>query len=358
MNKPLQVFNFSVQNASNDEVDVHVDGEIVDANTQAVLKNFWGDDTSVSFKSFRNQIEEAKPKVLNVYVNSPGGHVGDALAMHDYLIELESKGVTVNRRGRGVIASAGTYLVMGNNSELSENSHMMIHNISMVAVGEINQVENQVRAGRKFNDSIRDFYANHTGIRKEDITKMMDNETWMTAEEAKAKGFVKNITGKVEFKNAIPREQWQYSNTAVLNAYNSAVKTPPQHDTSFFQNQIDEMKNWIKNALGIKDTKLPENADKQEILNAVVDGLVPHLEKLDEEVQTEITNKVNEVLTSEAFTNAIAEAVKPFEDKIAALEQKNSDLETDIKNKIGQPTSTIVNKKDELKAVGTYVNEN
>src|SRR5688572_14831091 len=106
MHCPLQVFNFSIKNAGEETVDIHIDGDIVDASTQAILKAWLGDDTSISFKSFRDQVNSTNAKTYNVYVNSQGGIVTDAMAIHDFLTELEEKGKTVNRIGRGIVASA------------------------------------------------------------------------------------------------------------------------------------------------------------------------------------------------------------------------------------------------------------
>src|SRR5687768_10181960 len=115
MKLPIQVFNFSIKNAGKQTVDIHIDGDIVDASTQELLKAWIGDETSVSFKSFRNQVNELDAQVYNIYINSSGGLVTDAMAMHDFMTELESKGKTVNRIGRGIVASSGTYILMGNN---------------------------------------------------------------------------------------------------------------------------------------------------------------------------------------------------------------------------------------------------
>ena len=97
------------------------------------------------------------------------------------------------------------------------------------------EIENYARTARKFNNQSRDFYASRTGIRKEDISKMMDTETWMTAAEAKEKGFIKNVSGAATFSNAINPKNWSYSNQAVLNAYNSFT----QNSTDMFRSDKD-----------------------------------------------------------------------------------------------------------------------
>lgn len=291
----ISIFNYSIHNQANSAIDVYIDGEIVDASTKEFMSNFWGDETSVSYKSFRNQIEESNPKTLNVWINCPGGHVGDALAIHDYLIDLENKGVTVNRYGRGIIASAGTYLLMGKNSEMSKNSFMMIHNISMFAVGDINQLENQVKTGRKFNDKIRDFYASATGQAPETIAKWMNNETWMTADEAYDRKFVTNKPSPdANFSNSIPVEKWNYSNKAILNTYNSYTHSNnSEMDIKKITDAIAaEFKNILK-ALGLE--------------NKAED---PSVKKAGENFTTNLTNALKEgVPTDESITTIVNAAI-------------------------------------------------
>lgn len=334
MNPKLQVFNFSVQNKSEGEYDVHVDGYIVDSPTQELLREFWNDETSVSYKSFRNEIEKVSPKVLNVIVNSGGGHVGDAFAMHDFLNDLEKKGTRINRIGRGIVASAATYLVMGNNSEMSENSFFMIHNVFMVAIGDINQVENQVKAGRKFNDAVRDFYSNHSGNPPETIASWMNKETWMTGKEAADRGFVKNCTPNVAFTNSIPSEQWPFANTAILNTYNSFTNKNTDMDFS-------KVKEAVKNALKELGFSKPEDESKlntatEAISNAVSEQLKP-FENLNETINTAVTNAMTEALKDltpdkigELVTNKVTEATKDL-----AKKEDVTKLETDVANKLG-----------------------
>jgi ATP-dependent Clp endopeptidase proteolytic subunit ClpP len=235
--KKLEVFNYAISNSGNDSVDVHIDGVIVDAQTQSILEA-WGDETSVSYKSFRDQVLASKAKTINVYVNSYGGHIGDAMAIHDMLTEEQAKGKTVNTKGRGIIASAATFILMAGNSEMSANSWFMIHNASGAIEGDVNVIETYAKVLRQFNDRVRDFYASATGMRKEDVTKMMDAETWLTSTDAKAKGFVKNVTSSASFKNLIQSDAWCFKNTAVLNQYNSFVKKDIQMEIGAFQRTL------------------------------------------------------------------------------------------------------------------------
>jgi ATP-dependent protease ClpP protease subunit len=295
MKAALQIFNYSLINQAEGSADIHIDGDIVDSPTQEIYRNFWGDETSVSFRSFRNEISKLNAKQLNIYVNSTGGHVGDAMAMHDYLNELESKGTKVNRIGRGIIASAATYLLLGNNSEMTENSMLMIHNVQMVVAGDIVQCENQVKAGRKFNNLIQDFYANKTGKPKETIAAWMNKETWFTAQEAKENGFVSNVSGTANFKNSIKAELWPYQDKGILNNYNFFTnKNDSEMD---FKKIEDAIENGFKKFFGNqKDVKIPDNAAK-DFATEIVNALKPEL--LTEDKVKEIANKAVEEATAD-----------------------------------------------------------
>ncbi|MCZ2085379.1 MAG: Clp protease ClpP [Flavobacteriales bacterium] len=322
----LQIFNYSLVNQGNNVVDIHIDGDIVDSPTQEIYRNFWGDETSVSFRSFRNQIESAKASEINLYINSTGGHVGDAMAMYDYLKELENKGTKVNRIGRGIIASAATYLLLGNNSTMTENSMLMIHNVQMYVAGDIVQCENQVKAGRKFNDNIKQLYVNNTGKPAETIAAWMNKETWFTAQEAKDNGFVQNISGSVNFTNQIKPELWPYQNEAILNKYNSfTIKNNSEMDVKAITDAIENgFKKFFANQ---KDVKLPDNAAKDfatEIVNALKDA-IPNDDKIKE-------------IANQAVSEATADDVKVLEETFV-----NKKAMEDFKNEV---IKTIGNKSN------------
>ncbi|RFM30026.1 head maturation protease, ClpP-related [Deminuibacter soli] len=346
MTPQLHCFTFSLANQSNDVLDINIDGDIVDAPTQELLREFWGDETSVSFRSFRNQIDAAKPKELNVNVNSGGGHVGDAMAMHDYLVELQSKGVKVNTKGIGIVASAATYIVMASkNSSMSENSWFMIHNVSGGIWGDVNIIENYAKTMRKFNNQIRDFYANATGQEPEQISAQMNKETWMTGKEAKEKGFVKNVTGQATFKNSIKPEHWQYANKSVLTAYNSFIQSNNSNmDLKKIEEAVSAGLQNVLEKLGLSNKK--DDAAVTDAFKGFTDSLVntlkdqvPTDEKIQELVNQAVGNALKEV--PESFKNAITEATKNAvtkEDLTKSITDLSNTLTAALAGKLGNKT--------------------
>lgn len=350
MNQQLSVFNYSVSNKIDDAVDIFIDGDIVDAPTQEILKSYFGDDTSVSYKSFRDQVNSLDAKTYNVYINSGGGLVTDAMAIHDLLIEMQSKGKTVNTIGRGIVASAATYILMASkNPSMSSNSWVMIHNVSGFIWGDVNTVENYAATMRKFNDSANQFYQDKTGLSKTVISNMMNAETWMNADDAKAKGFVKNVSGEAKFSNTIKPEHWQYQNTAVLNAYNSFTKNNTvQMDASKITEAIQNGFKNLKEALGIKDKENDEaitNAFKtfsEAITNAIKDN-APEATVSDEKV----TELVNKILGTEAVKNSIADQIKNAVDEkvkdAPTADAMKNEVKTQVENQLKTVQETLTN---------------
>jgi ATP-dependent Clp endopeptidase proteolytic subunit ClpP len=312
MKRQFSAFSYKVVNKADDTLDIYVDGIIVDAETQTILKNWFGDETSVSYKSFRDQVTKADPKIINLFVNSDGGVVTDAMAIHDFMVDLEGKGVVINRKVRGIAASAATFLVTGKNSSMSSNSWLMIHNVSGVAWGNVDELERYAATARKINNSIVSFYSKKTGLKESEIQDMMNKETWMNAEEAKEKGFIDSIDGEENFSNAIKPEHWPYSNTAVLNAYNSGVKKPSEakpeaEHANFFSNIKNEFMSLIKDLKGaIKNGKEDKKFDKVENRDAILDMV--------EQVLTPFVSKVDEALTAKP-KNEETEKEEEKEDK-------------------------------------------
>lgn len=360
----LNVFSYSIFNSSDDSLDINIDGHIVDSPTQEILKDWYGDETSVSYKSIRDQIQKSGAKTINIYVNSGGGHVGDAMAIHDMLRDLQNKGVKVITNVRGIAASAATYIVMASdNSNMSENSFLMVHNVSGGIWGDVNVVENYARMMRKFNDSVRDFYSNKTGQRKEDITKLMNNETWLTAAEAQEKGFVKNISGSTQFSNMIKPEHWEFQNKEVLNTYNSFIKNQDQMDIKAITTAVTDA---IKNAFAsFKNTK-PEDQETaiENITKSVTDTLTNALspvagleETFKNTISETVTNAIAGLKLDETIKNQITEATKDFA-KAIDLENFKTSVAEKLGNKAPETETPgdrkITNKKDVYRGIGEF----
>lgn len=337
----LPVFNFTIKNKADNAVDIFIDGDIVDASTQQVYEEWFGDTTSTSYKSFRQAIDNSGADTFNVFINSGGGSITEAMAIHDLLIDLQAKGKTVNTLGRGIVASAATYILMaGKKPTMSANSWLMIHNASGFAYGDVNEIENYAVTIRKFNDQVNTFYVQATGLSKTVIANMMDSETWMTADEAVSNNFVKEKTSDVSFSNSINPDQWLFKNKAVLNSYNSFTKNSntSNMDLTKITEAISNGFNTLTEKLGLKDKAADEN-----VKNAFTD------------FSTSITNALSEIKSPDEesiktlVSNAVAEGLKNIgenESLKTAVANSMKELPENFTEAIKKATENAVTKKD------------
>lgn len=120
---------------------------------------------------------------INVYINTMGGSVREGIAI---INALRRTGATINTYNTSFACSMGaTILLAGDNKYMYDNSVMMIHNAWSIACGNANELRKQADDLDKINKSILDIYVQATTLEKDELVKMMDEETWLTAEECK-----------------------------------------------------------------------------------------------------------------------------------------------------------------------------
>lgn len=150
--------------------------------------SWWGDE--VTPQEFRDELEN-HPGDLTVVMNSGGGDVFAGLAIYNALREHDGF-VTV--RVDGLAASIASVVAMaGDKIIMSPGSMMMIHKPWTMVVGDVNDLDKTKEILNGIEDSIIPIYASRTGMPAEDISELVEAETWMTAEQAVDKGFADEL---------------------------------------------------------------------------------------------------------------------------------------------------------------------
>lgn len=120
-------------------------------------------------------------------INSPGGDAFEGIAIHN-LLRAQKKTVTVSVDG--LAASAASIIAMaGDQIEIANNAMMMIHNAWSLAAGDAKELREQADILEKASQSIAQTYVDRTGKPLDEITAMMDAETWLSAEDCLEHGF-------------------------------------------------------------------------------------------------------------------------------------------------------------------------
>lgn len=138
------------------------------------------------------QSEDPK-KDIKLYINSPGGHVSDGLAIIDTMNHIKNDVSTVcigmAASMGAVILSAGT---KGKRFALP-NAEVMIHQPLGGAEGQASDIEINARQILKIKEKINKMIANNTGKTVAQIEKDADRNYYMSAEEAKKYGIIDKV---------------------------------------------------------------------------------------------------------------------------------------------------------------------
>ena len=128
---------------------------------------------------------------LQVKINSGGG---DVLAGQEIYSELRARD-DVDIEVESLAASAASVIAMAGPSTISPIGMIMIHNVSTYgAAGDKHDMKKEAEVLGTFDEALANAYVYKTGKERDEILKMMDKETWLTAERAVELGFIDHIT--------------------------------------------------------------------------------------------------------------------------------------------------------------------
>ena len=142
-------------------------------------------------------LESENPKKdVFMYINSPGGVVTAAMAIHDTMQYIRPRVGTVCV---GQAASAGSFLLASGEPGMRvalSNSRIMIHQPSGGAQGMAADIEIQAREILRMRHDLNKLYAQYTGQPLEAIELAMDRDKFLSASEAKDFGLIDEVFDK------------------------------------------------------------------------------------------------------------------------------------------------------------------
>ena len=171
--------------------DLHIDGPI----------GYW--ITASSIRSKMEEIGRKDGEELTVRICSPGGSLSEGLA----ICALFRDHGNVHAYIQGMTASAATVLAMGAKKvSMSSESVILVHNASyMLLEWEQANKERLAEKQEEYETLRRDLstldgvmarlYAKRSGRSEEEMSSLMTDERWLSAEEALSLGLVDEIIG-------------------------------------------------------------------------------------------------------------------------------------------------------------------
>ena len=138
---------------------------------------------------------------LEVEINSYGGRVDAGNAIY-HAIRNYNGIVKINIVN--MAASAASMIAMAGYCEMEPTAQLMVHNVSALAEGDYHEFEKMSERLQQANRSIAAAYVDKSGMSEEDALKLMDAESWLTAQDAVEYGLVDGILKRT---NSEPTEE-------------------------------------------------------------------------------------------------------------------------------------------------------
>ncbi len=269
----------------------------------------------VSLKSVKSQIEKDASDYI-VHLFSGGGDVFEGYGIYNAL-KNDTNGKKVTVQIEGICASIATLIAAaGTNIIMNRTGEFMIHNPHITDLkGDARELRSVANQLDKIKSILIDVYERRTGLPKEKLWELYDNETWLTAEEAKTMGFVDEAVDAIK---AVA--------TVDLNKFKMQQK-----ENSFVR--------FIRNLAGLKSFK----AQYEETL---ADGRVIYVMSDDEdwtgkqvvlaETGEPLPAGTHELASGKSITTDDAGVITQVGDAAPAAEQEAEKANEDMNNKIAE----------------------
>lgn len=178
------------------EKDLYIYGDITNEK--------WLDTDITPQELIDIEVEINSADILNIYIDSPGGGVFAGMSIYNILKRSKAYKRTVVDGQASSIASV--IAMVGDEKIINENSVFMIHNPTMVTMGDALQLRKDADVLDKIKENIISVYKSSVDKDEKELSKLMDKETTFTGVEAFEFGFfdklVKNNKEEV-VKNVI-----------------------------------------------------------------------------------------------------------------------------------------------------------
>lgn len=188
-------------------------------------ESWFGDEVTPAV--FKSELEAGKDPIV-VHINSVGGDCVAASQIYTMLMDYPAD-VTVQIDG--IAASAASVVAMaGTKVCMSPTALMMAHNPWTSASGDAADMKRAIALLDQVKESIINAYQIKTGLSHQELSDIMDGETWMNAYRAKELGFCDEVL----YDGPEPEEKVSFSFSSraaevqLLNRVKAAAPKEPE----------------------------------------------------------------------------------------------------------------------------------
>ena len=171
------------------EMEIDVRGDIIGNDDKWIYD--WLEWDSTCPNDIKNALQTMPTgDKLIVNVNSGGGSVMAGQEIYSLLHGRQDVEIHI----QSLAGSAASVIAMANTCKMSPVATIMIHNVSMSgASGDYHDMQKNAEILKTMNSALAEAYVAKTGKTKDEILKMMDKETWITAGQALEMGFIDEV---------------------------------------------------------------------------------------------------------------------------------------------------------------------
>ena len=270
-------------------------------------------ETDVTLNNLMEQCGDSSLfDTLVLDIASQGGCVEEGLKIMVWLDQISSMGkevITVVSANAYSIASL--IMLAADKRYISKHGEVMVHNpmIPFLEYANANELEKHIQELRMLEQLLQTLYTKFSNISLEDIKLLMDNETYLSPDEAVLKGFadeVIDVKPKPYSMMAIKKELNMSKTRNILNQVIAAVNGNDVVNQMYYNTKGDELQIYQSNPAkyGVGDKTSMEAGDVR-----LSDGTMVKI------VNFEITEIEKEVEAAPVAEDAIPEGeVAPIEE--------------------------------------------
>ena len=180
----------------------------------------------VTAKQFAQDLKSLNGKDVAIRFNSIGGSVFDGAAMYNQVAQY-SGNVTVYIDGMA-LSIASVIAMAGKKVKMAENAWLMVHKPSVGAWGDSTVLREQADLlDRLQENTLLPAYRNKTGKPDDELNKLVNEETWLSAAQALELGFVDEVIEAANVSASVDLTAPEFSNAPTeFLAQFGAVRPP------------------------------------------------------------------------------------------------------------------------------------
>lgn len=275
--------------------------------------------------------------------------------------------------GVGLVASIATVILMaGKKVVVDENCFLLLHNPWTMVQGNANDLEKEIDALNKCKTAMMGYYKKHSKIGDEELTQILDNETWFLGTEfadifdaevlesdkqldiaakfdlTKFKTLPRGL--KMKNENELPVEEEEKKTTEEVVEEEKKDETPAEEIT---EEVIEETKEETTEDGGSDEPDVEELKKMIEELTKENEELKSQLAECQKEKAEEVTEEeVEEEPEAEEKVEQVEEEKKEEEEIVtkAQVEKRISGIQASMQKQINDFKNQLKAKEEELKS--------